>query len=378
MAERAAHALVASWLAGLGLRVWEDTVGNLLAERAGTEDLPAIGIGSHLDSVPSGGRFDGIVGVVAAVELIRQLQMEDARTRHPIRVVAFACEEGARFGQACIGSRFAVGSIDRTELDLLRDADGTSLREAATNVGLDIDRFEAARWEASDWLGFLELHVEQGRVLERSRTRIGLVDVVSGSTRVEVTFTGREDHSGGTPMDDRQDALAAAAEFILIAEALAKEPDTERRITVGRIETRPNSLTTIPGQVRLVADIRATEAAGQQRAVRELLARGRLAARSRGVHVRSRRIGHVAPTRLSPWLRDVVAAACGDLGEDHLSLVSGASHDTQVIATIMPGSIVFVPSRDGLSHGPREWTSAADIAAGVRVLMQTIMRLDGA
>jgi allantoate deiminase len=375
--ERDAHALFATWMADMGLRTWQDAAGNTVAELAGTREVPAIGVGSHLDSVPNGGRYDGIVGMVGAAEMIRTLLEREARLVHPIRVVAFSCEEGARFGQACIGSHAVAGSLDSARLDRLHDASGVTLSAAMTSVGLDPSRLPSARWVAAEWAAFLELHVEQGRVLEAHDTPIGIVDSVSGSTRLLVHITGRADHSGGTPMDDRADALAAAAELVLVAEAIARDPyHRGMRITVGRLSTMPNSVTTIAGQTVMSVDIRDVDADRQRSTANEF---GRIAERlaeRRGVEVSFEVIGDTSPVVLPRWLRDHVVETCRTADIPYRVMVSGASHDSQVVNQVVPAAIVFVPSRGGLSHVPEEWTSTTDIARGVDVLRQTVMRLD--
>jgi allantoate deiminase len=227
-AERAAHDLVGGWLRDLGLSVWVDGIGNTLAERPGTQaDAPAIGVGSHLDSVPHGGRFDGIVGIVGALELARLFRDDEIITRHPLRIVMFAGKEGARFGEPCIGSKAVAGQLADRDLSSMHDATGISIADALRSIGFDPRGVAAARWRPAEWAAFLELHIEQARMLELTGAAIGLVDMVSGSTRLRVELSGRADHSGGTPMEVRADALAAAAEAVLAAEALAKtSPET--------------------------------------------------------------------------------------------------------------------------------------------------------
>ncbi len=378
-AEREAHALVGGWLKDLGLSVRQDAIGNTIAERRGSEPgLPAIGVGSHLDSVPHGGQFDGIVGVVGAVELVRLLHEQGVATRHPIRVVIFAGEEGARFGEPCIGSKAIVGALATRDLNAMWDAQGVSLADAMASVGMDAARIPEVVWKASDWAVFLELHIEQARVLEAEGRQVGLVDVVSGSTRLRATLVGRADHSGGTPMALRSDALAAAAELTLAAETLATDPRHRgTRATVGRLDVYPNSITTIPGKVTLTVDVRDVDSDRQRETTADIVQRARYICGRRGVRLHVEVIADTSPAVLPMWVREITSAACREMGVNYRVMTSGAGHDSQVINQIVPAGMVFVPSKDGYSHVPEEWTSASDIARGVEVLYQSVLRLDG-
>ena len=400
--ERAAHDLVGRWLRELGLTVRVDAIGNTIAERAGAgpgaasggdagpviggagsaasatpDELPAIAVGSHLDSVPRGGRFDGIVGVVGAVELARVLAANDVRLRHPLRIVIFAGEEGARFGEPCIGSKAVSGHLADRDLGRMLDADGTSLEAALQAIGFDPRSIGQARWRPAEWAAFLELHIEQARTLEASNTPIGLVETVSGSTRLRLEIEGRADHSGGTPMDARADALTAAAEVVLAAESAAREPRNRgARLTVGRLEVHPNSITTIPGRVRFTLDVRDVDSDRQRRLAVEMVRRARVLCERRKVTISAELIADTSPSVLPMWLRNVTSEVCGDLGIRFRVMTSGAGHDAQVVNSIVPAGMVFVPSKDGLSHVPEEWTSASDVARGVEVLAATVTRLD--
>jgi allantoate deiminase len=375
--ERQAHELVGGWLRNLGLTVRVDAIGNTIAERAGRRPGPFIGFGSHLDSVPHGGRFDGIVGVVGAVELLRLLHQAGQQTEHPLRVVLFACEEGARFGEACIGSKGIVGALDGRDLTRVRDQEGISLSQALEALGFDPGRLAEAHWPPGEVAAFLELHIEQARVLEAESRHVGLVDVVSGSTRLRLDVHGRADHSGGTPMGLRADAFAAAAEISLTAEGLANDPRHRgTRATIGRLNVFPNSITTVPGHVSMIVDVRDVDSDRQRTAASEIVQRAHWICERRGVQLEAEVIADTSPAVLSMWLRELTSSVCEELGLNYRVMSSGAGHDTAVLARLVPGAMVFVPSRDGLSHVPEEWTSAADVARGVDVLYQTVLRLD--
>ncbi|APU22886.1 amidase, hydantoinase/carbamoylase family [Actinoalloteichus sp. GBA129-24] len=378
--ERAAHRYAAEELAALGCRVHTDVAGNTIAELPGSvAGAPAIGSGSHLDSVPSGGRFDGIAGVVAAVEVARLLAESDIRLRHPYRVVVFAAEEGARFGQACTGSRIVAGLTDSADLDRLTDHEGTTMAEAMRSVGLAPDRAAEARWDAADWLAFLELHIEQGSVLESSDLPLGIVDVISGSTRLEITLSGVASHTGGTPMHLRSDALAAAAELVLAAESLAWDSRHHgTRATVGRLTVLPGALTTIPGSVVLGVDVRDVDSVRQRATVREFLDHAAGVAVRRGVGFSHRLLADTSPVVLPAGLRAQLIGAAERTGTAYRVMPSGASHDSQMVNRVVPAGMLFVPSRDGLSHTPAEWTSVEQIVEGTAVLAEAVLGMDSA
>lgn len=374
--EREAHQLVSRWLEELGCRVWTDAAGNTVAELPGAEPRPALGTGSHLDSVPGGGRFDGVAGVVAAIEAVRILRRHGVALRRPVRVVCFAAEEGARFGQACLGSRAAAG-VAGPDPDELRDAGGTSRAEAMRRLGLDPGAIEQARWDPREWAAFVEVHVEQGTVLEAQAVRLGIVDLVSGSSRVAIELIGRASHSGGTPMPGRADALAAAAEVVLAAEALATDPRHRgTRATVGRLMVAPGHITTIPGKVTFTLDVRDVDSERQRSTTLEILRRAATVCARRKVEMHVRAIGDTSPTVLPIWIRRVLAATAREAGVEYRVLSSGASHDSQVINAVVPAGILFVPSRFGLSHVAEEWTDLADLAVGAEVLARGLIRLD--
>lgn len=375
--ERRAHELFAEWMQDAGCAVRTDPAGNTIATRPGRSDGPAVGTGSHLDSVYGGGRFDGIAGTAAAVEVARMLYEAGAETELPLRFVAFAAEEGARFGQACCGSKLAAGLSTRAELDERRDRDGISLAEAMAVVGLDPDLAASAPWRPADWSAFVELHVEQGSVLESSGIDVGVVDLISGSTRLELVVDGRASHTGGTPMRGRADALAAAAEAVLAAERLALDARHRgARATVGRLHVEPGSITTIPGTVTFSLDVRDVDADRQRRAVAEIMGRVRAICLRRGVGLSARLLADTSAVVLPDWVRAEVTDAADEIGVRYRVLTSGASHDAQMINRVTPAGMIFVPSRAGLSHVPQEWTDPAKLAVGTTLLFTSLRRLD--
>lgn len=379
--ERRAHSLFADHMRALGLTVWSDAAGNTIAEKRGAEPgLRAIGTGSHLDSVPRGGRYDGIAGVVAAMELARLFTQAGIEHRHPLRFVAFANEEGARFGQACIGSRIVAGLTRRPDLDSLADATGITVAQAMRSVGLDPDSIDTALWRPDDWAAFLELHIEQGSVLASRDVPVGIVDLVSGSTRLKMTLHGRASHTGGTPMHLRADALAAGSEVVLQAEALARDSRHHgTRITVGKLSVEPGSITTIPGTCTLSIDIRDVDSDRQRDAATELISIARQVAAGRDVGFDVDLLADTSPILLPKWVRDSIVAAAADLGVDYRIMPSGASHDSQMINRVCPVGMVFVPSQHhGVSHSPDEFSTTEDLVRGTDVLAGAILAVDKA
>lgn len=376
--ERDAHELFAAEMSDLGLEVHTDTAGNTIAELAGLErGRPALGTGSHLDSVPNGGRFDGIAGVCAAMEVARAVVASEWRPKHPWRFVAFATEEGARFGQACNGSRAAAGLVSSAELTAFTDGNGVTMADAMSAVGLHPTRIHESRWRGEDWLAFVELHIEQGTVLEGSGTPIGVVDAISGSTRLLVRVHGVASHTGGTPMHQRHDALAAASECVLACERIANDATHHgTRVTVGRLEVQPGSITTIPGEVSFSIDIRDFDSERQRRTAQALDVQFREISAARGVAIRTSVIGDTSPVFLPVEIVDRIVSAARDRGLAYRLLPSGASHDSQQISRVTPTGMIFVPSISGLSHVPEETTDFGDIALGTQVLLDTLTALD--
>jgi hydantoinase/carbamoylase family amidase len=355
-----------------GFETGTDAVGNTFADLAGDADGPALVVGSHLDSVPRGGNYDGAAGVAAAVEAGR-LVAEAGGLRRPLRAVVFAGEEGARFGAPCIGSRVATGVFTAHTLHDLRDTAGRSVAECALEVGLCPDDAEEAVLPAGSVGLFLELHIEQGRVLEERRRPLGLVHTIGGSTRMELTFHGQQDHSGATPMRLRQDALAGASEFVLEVERLATVHPTTVG-TVGRLQvgSGTGSLTTVPGRVTLGVDVRDTDPERQRELADASLEAARRIAARRRLGLSAELLSDQSPVVLHSTVQDVLAEAARALGIPFATMASGASHDAAHVARIAPTGMLFVPCRGGVSHAPDEWADPADIARGASVLVEAL------
>lgn len=367
--EREAHAQIAAWGAEDGATAQVDAAGNTVLVYAAGE--PYLLLGSHLDSVPAGGRYDGAAGLVTALEVARRVAPELGLG---LRVVAFSAEEGARFGRPCLGSELATGAAPDGLLDDLNDHEQGSASEAARDVGLDPSGCVAWAREPAV-AAFLELHIEQGRVLEREGVRLGVVDVVAGATRLAIEFKGRPEHTGTTPMDGRRDALTAMAEVVLAVEAIARA--TRHGVaTVGRLDVRPNSATTIPASARAVVDIRDVDAGRQAAAVDAVRAAIDRIAEARGLESAVAVLADRPPVMLSAWTRRALADACGELAVPFRILASGAGHDAAVVALTAPSGMLFVPTPGGQSHTPEERCDVHDLALGCSVLVEALRRLD--
>jgi N-carbamoyl-L-amino-acid hydrolase len=371
--------------AGLDVRI--DAVGNVAGrwtpESADPEAAP-VAAGSHLDSVPEGGIFDGPLGVYAALEAVRAMQDAEIEPPRPIEVVSFTEEEGQRFASGLLGSSVAVGERTVEEALALEadDGDGDAEESISLESALEEIGFRGeGRLDASEWDGWLELHIEQSGRLEDAEVPVGVVTAITGITHCEATIRGEADHAGATPMGDRTDALAAASEFVLDVEEAANEvvaADSGTAVgTVGSLDVRPNATNVVPGAVEAGVDIRDVEYDSMEIIVssaRESLAR---LERERGVETDFARPFDLAPTPMS----DRVRAAAHDEGErtgiETLDLHSGAAHDTMHVADVTDAGLLFAPSENGISHNPKEWTDWDDCATAARVLAGSLADLAG-
>ena len=366
--EQQARELVGGWLAARGATVRRDAAANLFARFPGQGET--ILVGSHLDSVPEGGRFDGALGVLCAVEAVESLVDAKVRTRRPIEVVAWSDEEGARFGVGLFGSTAVFGRL-APGVGERRDRDGISIAEALRALGEQGDP-AAARRDPKELAAYLELHIEQGPRLETAGLALGIVSDIVGIYHARVTIRGRADHAGATVMTARADALAAASEVVLAVEQIAGErPDSVG--TVGEIAVRPGAKNVVPGECVFSLDLRA--ARDHDGLVQEVLATLMSIASMRGVEVTVDDLARVPATPLDPAIRQVIERATKSVGVDAPLLVSGAGHDAQNPALSgVPTGMIFVRSTGG-SHTPREFASIDDAALGAQALANAIKEL---
>ncbi len=371
-------ASVSQWLVdeleAIGLDAAIDAAGNVIGRwEAGSGT--AVAVGSHLDTVPRGGRFDGALGVISGLEAIRRLKTSGFVPARPVWLISFTDEEGARFGTSMLGSRAFVGEV-LGDLADRRDADGMTVRAAMASAGFDFDRLPEAR--GIDAVGaYLELHIEQGRVLERAQTSVGVVTGLAGILGVRVTFTGRADHAGTTPMDDRRDALAGAARVALAVREMAAGEPALMRATVGKIAVQPGGFNVIPARCEFTVDLRAVGAEAFTDAEQRVLALLERVAGEEGLGLELATFHRQPPHDFDAGIVDALRAAVRDEDVGAVELASGAGHDAMVLGRHIPTGMLFVPSRDGRSHTPDEYTAPEDCEAGVRVLARALATLAG-
>ncbi len=375
-ADRGARAYLEKVMQDAGLEVRIDAAGNLFGRRAGREDLPPVVIGSHLDTVPEGGHFDGIVGVVAGLEVVRALDEEQVATRRPVEIVNFSAEESSRFGIATLGTKIITGKIGREQLSLLTDRDGISFFEALKRVGGAPDRLDEAVLRANSIHAFLELHIEQGPVLENRQVPVGIVTSIAAPTRFKVRIEGRADHSGTTPMALRKDALAAASEIVLGVERIAASEAGEHTVaTVGYLNAAPGVMNVVPARAELGIDLRDICARSKGAARDKVLDLLLGTAERRGVIIAHEILSDDAPVELSAAVISLIEKAATDAELAYLKLPSGAGHDAMNMASVAPAGMIFVPSENGISHNIAERTRLEDICKGTEVLLRTIRML---
>ncbi len=368
---------VSATMRAAGLEVHLDGAGNIIGILHGREpSAPAIVTGSHTDTVIGGGRFDGIVGVLGALELVRQLGERGEQLERDLLVVDFLGEESNDFGLSCLGSRALAGELTPADLDR-RNGAGVSLGERYRAYGLDPSGVIAADWARRRPLhGYVELHVEQGRVLERHGTPIGVVTAIAGIERLLATFEGRADHAGTTPMDERRNAMVAAAEGVLVIERQGCGAPVHAVATTTRLASQPDSANVVPGTVKLRAEVRSIDEEWLSAARRSIADEILQKAREHDVEVEFDWTSDNAVVRTSTEIHDVLALAADRQGLAWKAVPSGATHDAVHLGKLCPMGMVFVPSRDGRSHCPEEWTEFEDVAAGVSVLTSAVLELD--
>ncbi|MDU0338652.1 Zn-dependent hydrolase [Bosea rubneri] len=371
------------WLAAefraAGLETAIDAAGNLIGRLPGSDPaLKPILIGSHSDTVPSGGRYDGILGVLAGLEVAQSLAESGQRLRHPLEIVDFLAEEPSEFGLSCIGSRGLAGALSEEHL-ALRRPDGMTLREGIAFVGGRPEELASVARPGGSVAAYVEVHIEQGRVLESEAVPIGIVTDIVGIRRERITVTGRADHAGATPMPLRADALVGASRLIEAAyrRALATARDNQPLVaTFGRIEVSPNAANAVPGEAVMILEVRSGDEAAVKAFGEALVRDLRPALEELRLTVTSEPISHVAPTACAQDIRKAIADASASLGLATRDLPSGAGHDGVFVARTGPIGMIFVPCLDGRSHAPEESITPEQAGDGTRVLAQTLRLLD--
>jgi len=360
-------------LEALGFEHYEDPVGTLVARNRPVEER-VFGVGSHCDSNRNGGKYDGTMGVVTALEVCRL--NEDLGLGLPLQLVSFLEEEGSGFGQMLLGSRIIAQRVSEEDLreGFRAVDDGRSFWEHAEEAGYDPGRWREAIHTLDDMIGWIELHIEQARVLQDTGNRIGVVDAIAGYVHADITVRGRSDHAGATPMNFRQDAGLVAAECMLELERLAREAGKGTVGTVGEMELRPNLINAVPGEARFSLDVRGVDEEGFRGVARDIEEFARAAAEQRGMTAEYVQRQTLSATPLDGRVAGALEGAAEASGEPYTMMHSGAAHDTMSIADRVPSAMIFVPCKDGISHSPEEDAEPADAALGAEVMLNAIRK----
>ncbi|MDM5283917.1 Zn-dependent hydrolase [Peribacillus frigoritolerans] len=350
-----------------GLTVKEDGFGNIFGKLEGTlKDAPSVLLGSHFDSVPNGGAYDGPAGVIVALEVAALFAENQLTPKYPLEIVALIEEEGARFGGGLMGSRGIVGTLSEESFKNLKDKDGITTIEAMSKIGLD---FSLPKRSPNSIKAFLELHIEQGPILEEKNIPIGVVEAIVGLTQFEVTIEGKAGHAGTTPMDRRTDALVAAAQIISQLPSFAIEEGEGTVITTGRLDVLPNGANVIPNKVVFSVDIRSSKEEHINNVIRrmkELIESYQV----QGIHTTAEQLLYMPPKILSNEIKALLKDKSSDLEIPYCSIDSGAGHDAMVFSDVTDVGMLFVPSKAGLSHCPEEWSDARHLANGVQIFYE--------
>jgi beta-ureidopropionase / N-carbamoyl-L-amino-acid hydrolase len=372
--DRRGRDLLVRWMREAGLTVTVDQMGNIFGQRAGGDGGPPVLMGSHADSVPTGGKYDGQLGVLCALETIRTLNDRKIETRHPVAMAIFTNEEGARFQPAMIGSGVMAGKIPLEDAYNARDRDGLRLGDELERIGY----LGPEPCIPRPLRAYLELHIEQGPILEEERLPVGVVEGIVAIAWSRVTLTGVQDHAGPTPMRIRHDALVAAADIIRGVREIPRKIGGDMVSTVGRLDVTPNIPNAIPGRVSMSIDLRAPDEHHITRGLGLVDRIVKETAKAEGVSYQLEHYWRVPRTRFALEVVDAIEAAVRSLGCGHRRILSGAGHDAQYMAAICPTGMIFVPSRDGRSHCEEEFTPMDDIEHGANTLLLAASTLAGA
>lgn len=361
-------------LAGLAVR--QDAVGNVFARWEGSDPtLPVIGTGSHIDAIPNAGKYDGVVGVLGGLEAIRALQRAEIHLRNSIELLLFTSEEPTRFGIGCLGSRLLSGALSAEAAGKLTDKDGGSLEEVRRKAGMS-GELAAVRLPNEYYKAFVELHIEQGPILEREKVSLGVVTRIAAPASARIVLEGEGGHAGAVLMPDRHDALCAASELILEIEAAANASGAIDTVaTVGICDVFPGAANSIPSRVVISADVRDTDLARRDQVMRALDAAVQQISARRGVSARIELLNADSPAECAPEVVEALASSCRKVGENYLTMISRAYHDSLFMSRIAPAAMLFIPCRNGYSHRPDEYASIEDIARGTLVLAETLAEL---
>lgn len=370
-ADRAGRVYVMDLMRAAGLNPRVDAAGNIFGTRAGSQpSLKPILFGSHVDSVPEGGNFDGNVGSLAAIEVAQSLGEQNVRTRHPLEVAVWANEEGGLYGSRAVSGQLTTPELANTAWS------GKTIAEGIAFLGGNVAQIGSARRAPGDLATYFELHIEQGGTLEREKIDIGIVEGIVGIKQWEVTITGFQNHAGTTPMDRRQDTLLTAAMFVEMVNRVVRAEPGRQVGTVGRIQAFPGAPNVIPGRVVCSLELRDLDAAKIDRVYGVIASEARSIGQQNGTTFEYRALHENVPAPSDPAIRTIIDEAAKTLGYSARHMPSGAGHDAQAMAQIGPMGMIFIPSIGGISHSPKEFSTADDIARGARVLMGAVLLAD--
>jgi ureidoglycolate amidohydrolase len=359
-----------------GLAVRQDAIGNIFARWSGVDRAaPAVGNGSHIDAIPNAGKYDGVVGVLGGLEAIRALQRSGFRPKNSIELLIFATEEPTRFGIGCLGSRLLSGTLSAEAAAGLKDRDGKSVDEVRKKAGFRGDLHDV-KLSNGYYKAFVELHIEQGPLLERAQISLGIVKSIAAPASLRISIEGAGGHAGGVLMPDRQDALCAAAELILAAENAARSSGAVDTVaTVGVCDVFPGAVNSIPSRVGITLDIRDTDLARRDGVMQTIDRQSQAISANRQVAIQSELLNADAPADCAPDVRSALSDSCCEQGFPFLEMVSRAYHDSLFISRIAPTGMLFIPCRNGYSHRPDEYAAPKDIARGALVLAESLAKL---
>ncbi|MGH3546062.1 MAG: M20 family metallo-hydrolase [Mycobacteriales bacterium] len=373
--ERAGRSWLIQRMQAAGLDVRVDVAGNVIGTLAGRRGGPYLVTGSHIDTVDGGGRYDGMAGTLGAIEAVEAMAEAGIGLDHPLRVVGFFGEEANEFGLAHFGSRAIAGTLLDKHLALTNSSGQTLAQALSERADIDPERCMQARWSPSEVAAYVELHIEQGPLLEHHGRSIGLVTGIAGAQRFVASFSGRADHAGSTPMNRRRDALCAAATLALSVEHVAHD-NPGGVATVGDIKVTPGASNVVPGHAELIGDMRSLDQTWLSSRRDDFERAGREAGADRSVNVCIAWPSVADPVLFTDPVQRVIGGAIKATGHDPLPITSGAGHDAQEMATLGPGGMIFVPSREGRSHCPEEHTELSELTAGVQVLVEALVAFD--
>jgi beta-ureidopropionase / N-carbamoyl-L-amino-acid hydrolase len=366
-----ARQLVQAWMVEAGMMVRIDAAGNIIGRYAGNQpQAPTLATGSHIDTVPIGGRYDGCLGVLAGIEIVQVLHENQTQLNHPIEVIVFTDEE-----RSVIGSKAMAGEVKEAPEYYAR-LDGTTIQSCLEKIGGNWSQIATARRTAQDMTAFVELHVEQGGVMEQASVAIGVVDGVVGQYRFAVTVIGRMNHAGTTPMQMRKDALVAASQIVLAVNKIAVETPGDQVATVGSLDVSPNSTNTVPGKVELKIDLRDLSQTHLEDLVKLIQQKIAEIAEATSTEITLCQMLQIYPTLAAPAIKQVIQQTCEDMNLSYIQLPSRAGHDAQEIGRFADMGMIFVPSQTGISHAEDEYTSPIECIQGANLLLQTFLKLD--